>query len=43
MIKHKYIGKDIVSSVVSKVPIELHMRTTGLKKYSFCGQSRPRL
>ena len=30
-------GKDIVSSLISKVPVELHMRTLKGKKYSFCG------
>ena len=30
-------GGDIVSSLVSKIPIELHLRDTSLKNYSFCG------
>ena len=36
MIKGK-VGKDIVSSVISKIPIEFHLRTLKGKKYSFCG------
>jgi len=43
MIKRKYVGKDIVSSVISKIPIELHLRDTSLKKYSFCGKHLPKL
>ena len=31
------IGGDIVSSVISKIPIELHLRTLKGKKYSYCG------
>ena len=31
-------GGDIVSSVISKIPYELHMRDTSLKKYSYCGR-----
>ena len=30
-------GGDIVSSVISQIPIEFHMRDTSGKKYSFCG------
>ena len=30
-------GGDIVSSVISKIPVELHLRTLRGKKYSFCG------
>ena len=30
-------GGDIVSSVISKIPIEFHMRNLSGKKYSFCG------
>ena len=30
-------GGDIVSSVISKIPIEFHLRTPTGKKYSFCG------
>ena len=30
-------GGDIVSSVISKIPVELHLRTLKGKKYSFCG------
>ena len=30
-------GKDIVSSVMSKIPVELHLRNTSGKQYSFCG------
>lgn len=30
-------GGDIVSSVISKIPMELHMRDLTGKKYSFCG------
>ena len=39
MIKRKpiKIGKDIVSSAISKIPIELHLRTLTGKKYNFCG------
>lgn len=40
--KNKFIpliktGGDIVSSIISKIPIELHLRTLKGKKYSFCG------
>ena len=28
-------GGDVVSSVISKIPIEFHMRDTKLRKYSF--------
>ena len=31
------VGGDIVSSVISKIPVELHLRTLKGKKYSFCG------
>ena len=30
-------GGDIVSSVISKIPYELHLRDTSGKKYSYCG------
>ena len=30
-------GGDIVSSVISKIPTELHLRTLRGKRYSFCG------
>jgi hypothetical protein len=31
-------GGDVVSSVISKIPVELHIRTLpGLKKYGYCG------
>ena len=30
-------GGDIVSSVISKIPVELHLRSLNGKKYSFCG------
>ena len=30
-------GGDIVSSVISQIPVELHLRTLRGKKYSFCG------
>src|SRR5271166_2768787 len=30
-------GGDIVSSVISKIPVELHLRSLKGKKYSFCG------
>ena len=30
-------GGDIVSSVISKIPIEFHLRDLSGKKYSFCG------
>jgi len=36
-LKINKIGRDIVSSVISKIPIELHLRTLSGKKYSFCG------
>ena len=39
--KNKFIklkvGGDIVSSLISKIPFELHLRTLKGKKYSFCG------
>jgi hypothetical protein len=40
--KNRFISKsttggDIVSSVISKIPIEFHLRTLKGKKYSFCG------
>src|ERR1051325_2345128 len=40
--KNRFISKsksggDIVSSVISKIPVELHLRTLKGKKYSFCG------
>ena len=40
--KNRFISKsktggDIVSSVISKIPIEFHLRTFEGKKYSFCG------
>ena len=31
------VGGDIVSSLISKIPVELHLRTLKGKKYSFCG------
>ena len=31
------VGGDIVSSIISKIPVELHLRTLKGKKYSFCG------
>lgn len=31
------LGGDIVSSIISKIPAELHLRTLKGKKYSFCG------
>ena len=31
------LGGDIVSSVISKIPAELHLHTPTGKKYSFCG------
>ena len=31
------VGGDIVSSVISKIPVELHLRSLKGKKYSFCG------
>jgi hypothetical protein len=30
-------GGDIVSSVISKVPVELHLRDLKGRKFSFCG------
>ena len=36
-VKKSRVGGDIVSSVISKVPVELHMRSLSGKKYSFCG------
>ena len=30
-------GGDFVSSVISKIPFELHLRSLNGKKYSFCG------
>lgn len=36
-LKNNKSGGDIVSSVISKIPIELHLRTLRGKKYSFCG------
>jgi hypothetical protein len=30
-------GGDFVSSVISKIPVELHLRSLKGKKYSFCG------
>jgi hypothetical protein len=30
-------GGDIVSSVISKIPVEFHLRSLKGKKYSFCG------
>jgi hypothetical protein len=33
-------GGDGVSSFISKIPVELHMRNLpGLKKYGYCGPS----
>ena len=28
---------DITSSLISKIPYELHLRDTSFKKYSYCG------
>ena len=36
-LKSSKSGGDIVSSVISKIPVELHLRTLIGKKYSFCG------
>jgi len=36
MIRYKR-GGDIVKSVISKIPYELHMRSLNSKKYSYCG------
>ena len=36
-IKSDKSGGDIVSSVISKIPVEFHLRTLKGKKYSFCG------
>jgi Phospholipase A2-like domain/Domain of unknown function (DUF5679) len=33
----KKLGGDIVSSLISKIPIEFHLRSLTGKKYSFCG------
>ena len=30
-------GGDITSSIISKIPYELHLRDTSFKKYSYCG------
>ena len=30
-------GGDITSSLISKIPYELHLRDTSFKKYSYCG------
>ena len=30
-------GGDIVSSIISKIPVELHLRSLKGQKYSFCG------
>jgi Domain of unknown function (DUF5679)/Phospholipase A2-like domain len=40
--KSKFISKvksggDIVSSLISKIPVEFHLRSLTGKKYSFCG------
>ena len=32
-----HIGGDITSSIISKIPYELHLRDTSFKKYSYCG------
>ena len=32
-----YKGGDITSSLISKIPYELHLRDTSFKKYSYCG------
>ena len=38
IIKFKeHIGGDITSSLISKIPYELHLRDTSFKKYSYCG------
>ena len=31
------VGGDITSSIISKIPYELHLRDTSFKKYSYCG------
>ena len=31
------VGGDITSSLISKIPYELHLRDTSFKKYSYCG------
>lgn len=36
-LKSSKLGGDIVSSVISKIPVEFHLRTLKGKKYSFCG------
>ena len=36
-LKSNKSGGDIVSSLISKIPFELHLRTLTGKKYSFCG------
>jgi Domain of unknown function (DUF5679)/Phospholipase A2-like domain len=36
-LKSVKLGGDIVSSVISKIPVELHLRSLKGKKYSFCG------
>lgn len=36
-VKSDKSGGDIVSSVISKIPVEFHLRTLKGKKYSFCG------
>jgi hypothetical protein len=33
-------GGDVTSSILSKIPFELHLRDTKLNKYSFCGGFR---
>jgi len=36
MMKYKR-GGDIVKSVISKIPYDLHIRSLNGKKYSYCG------
>ena len=33
----EHMGRDITSSIISKIPYELHLRDTSFKKYSYCG------
>ena len=37
MIAYKTKKGGDIGKVLSKIPIELHMRDTSLRKYSFCG------
>jgi hypothetical protein len=36
-LKSNKSGGDIVSSIISKIPVEFHLRSLKGKKYSFCG------